>query len=111
MCVCIDNRTRYLVTYSSETRVEIGRDRRTAQSQVSGLFVGRGKIMISARTKMESLMESFVQDSRSTGREEASSAFDSGLLSLSQSELASPNTMVVSSCEDGSSLLSILYQF
>jgi hypothetical protein len=56
-------------------------------------------------------MESFVQDSRSTGREEASSAFDSGLLSLSQSELASPNTMVVSSCEDGSSLLSILYQF
>lgn len=53
------------------------------------------------RIKMESLMESFVQDSRSTGREEASSAFDSELLSLSQSELASPNTMVVSSCEEG----------
>lgn len=64
--------------------------------------------MISARTKMESLMESFVQDSRSTGREET---FDSELLSLSQSELASPNTMVVSSCEDGSSLLSMHYQF
>ena len=60
-----------------ETRVEIGRDRRTAQSQVSQLFVVRGKTMISARTKMESLLELLVQDSKSTGREEASSAFDS----------------------------------
>ncbi|KAG1810733.1 hypothetical protein EV424DRAFT_1422048 [Suillus variegatus] len=55
------------------------------------------------RTKMESLLEIFVQDSRSTGHEEASSAFDSELLSLSQSELASPNTVVVPSYtgEDG----------
>ncbi|KAG2092805.1 uncharacterized protein F5147DRAFT_821583 [Suillus discolor] len=41
--------------------------------------------------------EMFVQDLRSTGREEASSAFDSELLSLSQSELASPNTVAVPS--------------
>ncbi|KAG1898251.1 uncharacterized protein F5891DRAFT_1238965 [Suillus fuscotomentosus] len=55
------------------------------------------------RTKMESLLEMFVQDSRSTGHEEASSAFDSELLSLSQSELASPNPVVVPSYtgEDG----------
>lgn len=61
---------------------------------------------------MESLLEIFVQDSRSTGHEEASSAFDSELLSLSQSELASPNTVVVPSYtgEDGCSL-SMLYQF
>jgi hypothetical protein len=69
--------------------------------------------MISARTKMESLMEPFVQDSRCTSHEEALSAFDSELLSLSPSELASPNTVVAPSWtgEDGSSLLSMLYQF
>ncbi|KAG1745693.1 hypothetical protein EDB19DRAFT_1927133 [Suillus lakei] len=52
------------------------------------------------RKKMESLLELLVQDSRPTGHEEASSAFDSGLLSLSQSELASPNTVVVPSWTD-----------
>ncbi|KAG2130962.1 uncharacterized protein EDB93DRAFT_1108252 [Suillus bovinus] len=55
------------------------------------------------RTKMESLLEMSVQDLRSTSHEEALSAFDSELLSLSQSELASPNTVVVPSYtgEDG----------
>ncbi|KAG2136966.1 uncharacterized protein EDB93DRAFT_1253823 [Suillus bovinus] len=53
------------------------------------------------RTKMESLLELLVQDSKSTGREEASSAFDSDL-SLSQSELTSSNTLVPSwTGEDG----------
>ncbi|KAG2357108.1 hypothetical protein BDR07DRAFT_1421270 [Suillus spraguei] len=55
------------------------------------------------RTKMESYLEMLVQDSRSTGQEDPSSAFDSELLSLSQSELATPNTVVVPSWtgEDG----------
>ena len=68
--------------------------------------------MISARTKMESLLEMSVQDLRSTSHEEALSAFDSELLSLSQSELASLNTVVVPSYtgEDGCSLL-MLDQF
>ncbi|KAG2033253.1 hypothetical protein BDR03DRAFT_935719 [Suillus americanus] len=47
------------------------------------------------RIKMESLLEMLVQNSRSASHEEASSAFDSELLSLSQSELTSPNTVVV----------------
>ncbi|KAG2346496.1 beach-domain-containing protein [Suillus weaverae] len=55
------------------------------------------------RTKMESLLELLVQDPRTPGHEGASSAFDSELLSLSQSELTSPNTVVVPSWtgEDG----------
>ncbi|KAG1855169.1 hypothetical protein DFJ58DRAFT_716258 [Suillus subalutaceus] len=55
------------------------------------------------RIKMENLLEMLVQDSRSASHEEASSAFDSELLSPSQSELTSPNTVVVPSWtgEDG----------
>jgi hypothetical protein len=54
------------------------------------------------RIKMESLLELLVQDSISTGPEEALPAVDSES-SLSQSELTSPNTMVVPSwtSEDG----------
>jgi len=92
--------------------VEIGRNRRAAQSQVSELFDVRGKTMTSTRIKMESLLELLVQDSISTGPEEASPAVDSES-SLSQSELTSPNTMVVPSwtSEDGLPLLSVPYQF
>ncbi|KAG0697567.1 hypothetical protein DFH29DRAFT_1003625 [Suillus ampliporus] len=52
------------------------------------------------RKKMESLLESVVQDSRSTGHEEASSAFDSEALSTTQSELASPNIVAIPSWTD-----------
>ncbi|KAG1874893.1 beach-domain-containing protein [Suillus subluteus] len=52
------------------------------------------------RIKMENLLEMLVQDSRSTSHEEASSAFDSELLSPSQSELTSPNTLTEDITED-----------